>query len=135
MSKKMWVYYQPNQLDLKDNYGDCTIRALSKVFGLSWIDTFKMCEPVIEKYQLLPNYFFFAGQEDYIVEMLKLKRYKISNKKGSKRPTVKSFCSTHPQGVYLLKVAHHVVAVVDGKYYDTWDCGEKSLYGYYERVV
>lgn len=34
---------------------------------------------------------------------------------------------------YLLKVANHVVAVVDGRYYDTWDSGYKSLYGHYEK--
>ena len=39
----------------------------------------------------------------------------------------------HPTGRYIVTVAHHVVAVVDGKYYDTWDSGEKSLYGYYEK--
>lgn len=56
----------------------------------------------------------------------------ISNKKGSKRPTVKEFAKSHPTGRYIVKVAHHVVAVVDGVYYDTWDSGYKSLYGYYE---
>lgn len=58
----------------------------------------------------------------------------ISNKLGSSRPTVNDFAKTHPHGSYICKVAHHVVAVVDGKYYDTWDCGYKSLYGYYERI-
>lgn len=28
-----------------------------------------------------------------------------------------------------------MVAVVDGKYYDTWDSGYKSLYGYFEKVM
>lgn len=28
MSKTTYVYYQPNDKDLKDNYGDCSIRAL-----------------------------------------------------------------------------------------------------------
>jgi hypothetical protein len=58
----------------------------------------------------------------------------ISNKKGSKRPTVKSFAMSHPKGKYIVSVAHHVVAVVDGMYYDTWDSGYKSLYGYYTKV-
>lgn len=57
----------------------------------------------------------------------------VSNKKGTKRPTVERFALDHPQGTYICKVAHHVVAVVDGKYYDTWDCGKYSLYGYFEK--
>lgn len=58
--------------------------------------------------------------------------YGISNKKGSKRPTVAGFAKEN-KGTYILKVANHVVALVDGIYYDTWDSGYKSLYGYYEK--
>ena len=58
----------------------------------------------------------------------------ISNKRGTKRPTVDSFAKNHPKGTYILNVANHEVAVVDGKYYDTWDSGYKSLYGYYEKI-
>ena len=55
----------------------------------------------------------------------------ISVKKGSKRPTVESFTKEHKKGTYILRVAHHVVASVDGLYYDTGKCGHKSLYGYW----
>ena len=48
--------------------------------------------------------------------------------------TVDSFAKDHPEGTYIVSVAHHVVAVVDGCYWDTWDSGYKSLYGYYEKV-
>ena len=58
----------------------------------------------------------------------------VSNKKGTKRPTVDSFAKEHKKGTYIASVAHHVVAIVDGKYYDTWDSGYKSLYGYYELI-
>ena len=127
-------YYQPNKFDLKDKYGDCTIRALSKFYNINWIDAFHKCLPIIEKYQILPSFFFQAEQEDKICEDLGLRRIPISNKKGSKRPTVKSFAKDHPTGTYIVKVSHHVVAVVDGYYYDTWDSGEKSLYSYFEKA-
>ena len=55
----------------------------------------------------------------------------ISNRKGSKRPTVESFAKDHKQGNYLVNVANHVVAISDGNYYDTWDSGDCCLYGYY----
>ena len=132
--KGRYKYYQPNRLDLKDEYGDCVIRALSKFFNLSWIDTFHKCLPIIEKYQMLPGQFFFAAQDDKINDELGIRRIPISNKRGSKRPTVESFAKSHPTGTYIVKVASHVVAVVDGYYYDTWDSGEKSLYAYFERI-
>ena len=55
----------------------------------------------------------------------------ISNKKGTTRPTVESFTKEHKEGTYILRVANHIVASVDGMYYDTWDSGHKSLYGYW----
>ena len=58
----------------------------------------------------------------------------ISNKKGSKRPTVEGFTKSNKLGKFVLVVAHHLVASVDGTYYDTWDSGDKSMYGYWEKV-
>lgn len=58
----------------------------------------------------------------------------ISNKKGSKRPTVESFTKEHKNGIYFLNVANHAVASVDGVYYDTWDSGKCCLYGYLVKI-
>lgn len=57
----------------------------------------------------------------------------ISNKKGSKRPLVKEFAKKHKDGVYFLTTANHVVACTDGDYFDTWDSGNKPMYGYWEK--
>lgn len=37
MASRNYKYYQPNEKDLKDNYGDCVVRALTKVTGKNWI--------------------------------------------------------------------------------------------------
>lgn len=50
-----------------------------------------------------------------------------------KKLNIDYIATEHKKGAYILKVANHVVAVVDGIYYDTWDSGYKSLYGYYEK--
>lgn len=125
---RSWEYYQPNKKDLKDDYGDCVIRALTKALGKEWLEVFDElvpisreeqcpynCKPCYERY-ILSKGFTYSG---------------ISNGKGSKRPTVKEFANSHKNGTYILRVAHHLVTVVDGKYYDTWDSGSKSLYGYW----
>jgi hypothetical protein len=43
--------------------------------------------------------------------------------------TVKDFCSEHPIGTYILGIDEnkngHVVAVINGDYYDTWDSGNE----------
>ena len=50
--------------------------------------------------------------------------------------TVKDFCEEHPKGKYLLKlddfIAGHVVTVVDGDYYDSWDSGDEVVDYYYK---
>lgn len=133
MKNKYYCYYQPNKLDIKDEYGDCTIRALSKALNISWLEAFDLTIPYCRKYQI-PNVFFTSKKiEMEVMKDLGFEYYGISNKKGTKRPTVKEFASSHKEGTYILNVANHEVACVNGKYYDTWDSGFKSLYGYYER--
>jgi len=43
--------------------------------------------------------------------------------------TVRDFCEEHPIGTYVLAInghTNHVVAVVDGSYYDTFDSGDET---------
>ena len=130
-----YVYYQPNDKDIKDKTGDCQIRALCKTLDLTWVEAFDLTIPICRELQ---TYTFFdcnLEQTKKAMQRIGFEYTGISNKKGSKRPTVESFAKSHPQGKYILSLARHVVAVVDGKYYDTWDCGNKSLYGYYTKGV
>lgn len=129
---KRFVYYQPNEKDLKDKYGDCTIRALSKALNCSWLEAFDLTIPICRREQVTNLFDAPSTIERKFLEELGFDYTGISNKKGAKRPTVDSFAKAHPTGTYILNVANHEVACVDGKYFDTWDCGEKSLYGYYE---
>lgn len=135
MGKRRFCYYQPNKKDLKDEFGDCTIRALTKALDVTWLEAFDMTIPFCREYQVSNLFDAPSYIERKMIEKLGFTYHGISNKKGSKRPTVDSFAKDHPEGVYILNVANHEVACVDGKYYDTWDCGYKSLYGYYERII
>lgn len=134
MSKKRYVYYQPNKKDIKDQVGDCQVRALSKALNLSWVEAFDLTIPLCRELQ---TYTIFDGCLEKTKESMNklgFDYHGISNKRGVTRPTVDEFAKDHPNGTYICKVAHHVVAVVDGKYYDTWDSGWRSMYGYYEKM-
>lgn len=123
-----WKYYQPNKKDLKDEYGDCVIRALCKVTGKEWLEVFDDLTPYVREVQANPD----APQVySKYLEDNGFKWVGITAKKGSKRPTVQSFAKDHKEGTYILRVANHVVTVADGYFYDTWDSGDCSLYGYY----
>ena len=124
-------YYQPNKKDIKDEYGDCVIRSLTKVLDKSWHEVFDELVPIARECQCMPN--MRTAYEIYL-ERKGFKYVGISNKKGTKRPTVESFTKAHKHGTYILRVAHHLVASVDGMYFDTWNSGSKSLYGYWEKT-
>lgn len=51
---------------------------------------------------------------------------------GQLRMNGERFCLSHPRGKFLLRMAHHLTAVIDGKIYDTWDCSGKCVYASYE---
>lgn len=44
------------------------------------------------------------------------------------RMTVAKFAALHREGNYILRCAHHLTCVINGMYYDTWDCGGKAVY-------
>ena len=47
--------------------------------------------------------------------------------------TVEDFCREHPRGMFVLALDGHVVTVVDGDYFDTWNSGnEPVLYYWYK---
>ena len=123
-----WRYYQPNKKDLKDEYGDCVIRALCKVTGKEWLQVFDELIPYVREVQANPNapqvYSQYLDDNGF-------KWVGIKVEKGSKRPTVQSFTKAHKEGTYILRVSHHVVSVSEGYFWDTWDSGNKSVYGYY----
>lgn len=130
MTKTKNRYYNPNPR--KHEVGDCVIRAFCKATGEYWETIYKeLCELGLEIYDL-PNGTvtwkeWLERRDDFI-------EHSISVKKGQKRPTVDSFTRKHKEGTYILRVANHLVTVEGGYYYDTWDCGDKAVYKYWEKV-
>ena len=126
--KSRMIYRNPNPS--KQICGDCVVRALSIALEEEWTLIYDdLCELGRHIYRM-PN------DKDCFKTYLTrrgFKRIGVSNKKGTKRPTVQSFAEAHKEGTYVLEVARHVVTVKDGHYYDIWDCGSKSLYGYWAK--
>jgi hypothetical protein len=47
--------------------------------------------------------------------------------------TVRAFCADNPIGTFLLATGSHVIAVIDGNYYDTWDSGNEVPIYYWRK--
>ena len=134
MRKKLWVYYNPNEKDPDHQYGDCTIRALAKALNCTWLEAFDLTIPLCREAQCTNIFSTPLKVRAALMKKLGFKYTGISNKKGSKRPTVYSFAKDHREGTYICNVANHEVTVVDGQYHDTWDSGDCSMYGYFEKI-
>lgn len=123
-------YFYKNENPLKKETCDCVIRALVTATGESWDNIYKDLFQIGFEWKVMPN------SKEAWEELLIRKgftRNKISNAKGSKRPTVKEFTKEHIEGTYILQVANHLTVSKDGVYYDIWDCGDKSLYSYWSK--
>ena len=118
--ERRWVEYNPNPL--KKNVGDCTLRAYCKFTGKTWEEMYDISSkfaktecgimdesPVVNK---------------FIQEELNCK---LVWPKKENKITVNEFAKTHNKGKYIVGVRGHVVAVINGYYYDSWDSGDKKI--------
>lgn len=111
---------------------DCAIRAVATACGISWDDAYKELAnagfAIKEAMHDLKTIEFVLCNHNFKIG-------KVLVPKGSKRPKVAQFSAEHPNWTALFSISGHVVASVKGNYYDTWDCGSKSLYKYYYKEI
>ena len=122
-----FVSYNPNPVGLK--VGDCVVRALSKALGQDWEQTYiDLCvEGCLRCDMPSANavwgaYLRRKGFERDIVPNSCPDCY-----------TVEDFCADYPNGTYILALDGHVVSVVDGQYFDTWQSGREVPIYYWHR--
>lgn len=112
--------------------GDCVIRAISTVLDLDWyIVHDELCDlsrdmaDMPSSNRVWKKYLWRQGFQEFPVD-----------NSCPNCLTVSKFCSTHPKGSYILStcdyssasngiivVGTHVIAIIAGDYYDTWDSG------------
>lgn len=106
---------------------DCTIRAISLFLNKTWDEVYwGVCDEGYRMKQM-------PSTNTTWISYLKRNgciRYTIPDTCPDCY-TVERFCYEHPHGVFLLKVDGHVVAVMDGCYYDTWDSGNEVVSYYW----
>ena len=119
----MLIRYNPNKKNKKA--GDCVIRAISKVLNKSWMETYiNICIQGSIDYDMPSgndvwgNYLIKNGFKKHILEDVL---------------TVKQFTHKYPVGTYVLCTGSHVVACIDGDYFDAWDSGEENIIYYYKK--
>lgn len=117
------MYAQFNNNPYGRSVGDCTVRALSKALGQSWEQTYVgLCLEGFTRGDLLNAdsvwgpYLRSHGFRRHLIPDDGLGAY-----------TVADFAEDNPQGTFILSMpGRHVVAVVDGQYFDSWDSGKEA---------
>lgn len=101
--------------------GDCTIRGICKLLNKSWDEVYAgtTFQGFVHKDMPSGNSIWgtYLKRQGYVRKWL-----------PDTCPdcyTVEDFCYDNPKGRFLLALDQHVVAVVDGDYYDTWDSGKE----------
>ena len=125
----MYKFYNPNPSG--KFVGDCVIRAICKIEESDWDSVYLDICMIGFKKKDMPSdndiwelYLYNKGYRRGVLPDTCPDCY-----------TVDKFCQEHPEGKYLLATGRHVVAVVDGDYYDAWDSGKEVPVYYWHKEV
>lgn len=123
----MWMSYNANPQN--NRVGDCTVRAISKATDRLWEETYLgLCLMGFIMHDM-PNADSVWGQ---FLKNNGFRRRMLSCDDGL-CTTVREFCEQHPEGMYIVCPQGHVLTVIDGDYYDTWDSGNEIVLYYWQR--
>lgn len=122
-----YILYNPNPL--KKETGDCVIRAISKILNLDWDNVFVdlFIKAYQEKDMMDKNYVWgsYLNDNGFV-------RHVIPDT-CPECYTIKQFCLDNPKGKFIVATGSHVVAVINGDYYDAWDSGNKTPIYYWQK--
>lgn len=122
-----YIFFNPNPKN--NRVGDCTVRALSKLLNQDWNETYLgLC---LQGFLLKDMPSSNDIWSRYLIE--KGFTRKILPDTCPSCYTIRQFCTDNPIGSFLLATGTHVVAVIDGNYYDSWDSGNEVPIYFFKR--
>lgn len=122
-----YIYYNPNPDGRRVD--DCVIRAVSRLFNISWDEAY---DEVTHMGRLMHN---MPSANEVWGEYLRrhgFSRYTLPNS-CPHCTTIAEFCEQNPYGIYALATGSHVVAAIDGYYYDISDSGDEVVAYFWEK--
>lgn len=123
----MFVNYNPNPLGKRVE--DCSIRAISKAFDITWDEAYDLLASFGKVVADLQN---SNVAIDILLRVCGFEREIIPNTCPFCY-TANDFCYDNPHGTYVLGFGNHVATVVDGKIYDSWDSSSMVPIYYYRK--
>lgn len=109
--------------------GDCVIRAVSILTDQDWEKTYlDICIQGLLMHDMPSSnsvwsaYLHDKGFDKGIIPDMCPECY-----------TIREFAHDNPNGKYLVATGTHVVSIIDGNYYDTWDSGDEIPIFYWHK--
>lgn len=125
----MYKFYNPNPQEKKTD--DCVIRALTKALDCDWetASVYAMTQQIRDSDIFIKN---------YVWGNLLLRNGYTRHSLPNTCPdcyTVRDFANDFRRGLYIVGTGDHVLAVIDGDYYDSFDSGDMIPIIYYRKEV
>lgn len=115
----MYIHVNPNPNGIY--VGDCVIRAIAIATDTSWDYTYIMVALEGFKMKNLPDSNEVWGS---YLRSIGFRQILLPDDCPNCY-SIREFCYDYPYGIYILATGSHVVAVIDGDYYDAWDSGSE----------
>lgn len=125
-----YIYYNPNPRH-KNSVGDCTIRAVSKALNIPWETAY--IDLVMKGYEMGDMPSSNAVMSSYLRSKGFMKH--VIDNDCPDCYTINDFANEHFKGTYILGTGTHVVAAIDGNYYDSWNSGDEIPIYYYVKEI
>lgn len=115
-----WIEFNNNPISRR--VGDCAVRAVAKALETDWETAYAMIAKNGFQMCDMPSSDAVWGS---VLRQNGFTRDIIPNTCPDCY-TIADFCKEHPKGRYVLGTGGHAVCVIDGSYYDNWDCGKET---------
>ena len=118
-----YEFYNPNPVGR--SVGDCSVRAVAKALDLDWE----------QAYVLLASNGFAMGDMPAAESVwgATLRQNGFYKKLCPDCETIEAFVDHNSDGIYVFGCSGHVVTVIDGVLYDTWDSRKEIPQFYWYR--
>lgn len=124
----MWIKYNANPV--ANRVEDCAIRAVAVALDVSWEYAFDL---IAKNAKEMGNVMHSNAVFGSVLRQHGFKRFIVPNSCPDCY-TLIDFCMDNPEGVYVVGLDSHVVAVIDGNYIDTWDSGNEIPIYYWKEI-
>ena len=117
----MFVFVNPNSCGVVT--GDCVVRSLSLATGHGWREVYaSLC---VQGYAMCD----WGNSNPVWGSWLTDRGWTMMP--AEEMQTVEEFAARYPRGIYIVCTGSHVVTIIDGDWYDSWDSRNAKISYYF----